>query len=444
MIDRYCRPEMTAVWDEAAKFGAWLEVELAVAAAWAELGVLPADEVAQILVAELTVRPERIQEIEATVDHDLIAFVQSITEQLGDEGRHLHFGVTSYDIEDTALGMRLRDSLMLVREGVVELRETIRERAREHRATVMMGRTHGVHAEPITLALKLCVWIDDLDRSLERIDQAMLRAAVGKISGAVGTYANVEPRVEQLVCDRLGLKPARISTQIVSRDRQAEVISILALLAGQLERMATEVRNLARTEILELSEPFRAGQKGSSAMPHKRNPWRCETVSGLARVVRGYLVPAFENILTWHERDLANSSVERVILPDAFLLVDWMLHRFRGIVSGMVVNTEAMQRNLDLTQGVIHSQQVRLALTEAGLGYEQSYEIAQKYALQAWNERRPYRALLEADPVVAATLTSEQLDACFDPSRHLKHLSEVYERFGLQGARPTAVRLRLR
>ncbi len=431
MIERYCRPEMTALWDEHAKFTAWLEVELAVAAAWAEMGVLPADEVARIEAQSIRIDPDRIREIEATVDHDLIAFVQSVTEQLGDEGRHVHFGVTSYDIEDTALGMRLRDALKLIREGTVELREAIRARAGEHKSTVMMGRTHGIHAEPITLALKLCVWIDDLDRSLERIDQAVPRVAVGKISGAVGTYANVDPRVEQLVCARLGLQPARIATQIVSRDRQAEVVSLLALIAGQLERMATEVRNLARTEIFELSEPFRAGQKGSSAMPHKRNPWRCETVSGLARVVRGMLVPAFENILTWHERDLANSSVERVILPDAFLLVDWMLHRFRGIVAGMVVNTEAMQRNLDLTQGVIHSQQVRLALTEAGLGYEQAYDLAQKYALQAWNERRPYRALLEADPTVSATLTPEQLDACFDPSRHLLHLDEVYARFGL-------------
>lgn len=435
MISRYTRPPMRDLWSEERKFAVWLEVEVAVAAAWAQIGALPADEVARIEAAhgagQLAIRPERIAEIEATTEHDLIAFVQSITEQLGDEGRHLHFGVTSYDIEDTALGCRLRDALGLLREGLEALRAAILARAREHKQTVMMGRTHAVHAEPITFAFKLCVWMDDLDRSLERLEQLIPRVAVGKISGAVGTYANIPPEVEQLVCERLGLQPARVATQIVSRDRQAEGVALLALIAGQLERMATEVRNLARTEIFELSEKFGAGQKGSSAMPHKRNPWRCETVSGLARVVRGMLVPAFENILTWHERDLANSSVERVILPDAFCLVDWMLHRFRSIVEGLEVHVEQMARNVALTQGVIYSQQVRLALTEAGLSYEEAYAIAQKYALQAWSERRPYHELLEADPQVAALLTPAQLDAAFDPGFHLRWMDTIYERFGL-------------
>lgn len=431
MIDRYSRPPMAAIWSEESKFASWLEVEKAICAGWAELGMIPADDAARIETAEPRIDLARIREIEAQVDHDMIAFVKSITEQMGEEGRHFHFGVTSYDVEDTALALRLGRALDLVRDGATALREAIRTRAKEHKRTVMIGRTHGVHAEPITLAFKLCVWIDDLDRAIERLDQAAPRVLVGKISGAVGTYANVDPRVEQLVCRRLGLTPARVSTQIIARDRHAEVLCVLALLAGQLERMATELRNLQRTEILELSEPFKEGQRGSSAMPHKRNPWRCETISGLARVVRGNVVPALENILTWHERDLANSSVERVIVPDSFLMVDFMLHRFTGIVEKMAVHTDNMARNLALTQGVIHSQQVRLALTESGLSYDEAYDLAQRHALRAWNERTPYRALLEQDPVVRERLTPEQLDACFDESHHLAQLDVVYERFGL-------------
>lgn len=431
MIERYCRPDMAAIWADEAKFGSWLEVEKAICAAWSELGVIPAEDNAKIQAADLTINLDRIHEIEAVVDHDLIAFVKSITEQLGDEGRHIHFGVTSYDVEDTALALRMGRALSLVADGVGELREAIRQVAAQHKETVMMGRTHGVHAEPITLAFKLCVWLDDLDRSLKRLEATAAQAKVGKISGAVGTYANVDPRVEQLVCAGLGLTPAKVSTQIISRDVHAEVMCVLALLAGQLERMATEVRNLQRTELLEVSEPFKQGQRGSSAMPHKRNPWRCETVSGLARVVRGNLIPALENIVTWHERDLANSSVERVVIADNFQLVDWMLHRFANIVRGLNVHDDNMARNVALTMGVIHSQQVRLALSEAGLSYDEAYDIAQKYALQAWNERVPYRQLLEQDERVKATLTGEDLDAAFDASFHLKNLSAVYERFGI-------------
>jgi len=404
---------------------------LAICRAWAKLGVIAPAEVETLLAAEIKIDVARIEEIERTVDHDLIAFVKSVTEQLGDEGRHVHFGVTSYDVEDTALCLRMAKSLELVRSGVEDLRDVIWSLARKHKDTVMMGRTHGVHAEPITLAFKLCVWLDDLDRAIERIDQTLPRVRVGKVSGAVGTYANVDPRVEQYVCEALGLTPAPISTQIHSRDRHAEVVCLLALIAGQVERMATEVRNLQRTELLEVSEPFKTGQRGSSAMPHKRNPWRCETVSGLARVVRGYVVPALENELTWHERDLANSSVERVIIPDAFLAVDWLLHRFAGIIGGLNVHQDNMARNIALTQGVIHSQQVRLALSESGLSYDQAYDIAQKYALQAWNERVPYRGLLEADPVVAERLSAADLDSCFDLSHHLANLGVIYERFGL-------------
>ena len=431
MIHRYCRPEMLALWSEEAKFASWLRVELAICQAWARLGEIPAADLAALLAADLRIDVERIEAIERTVDHDLIAFVKSVTEQLGDEGRHVHFGVTSYDVEDTALCLRMAEALELVRGGLTALRAAIHAQARAHKDTLMMGRTHGVHAEPITLAFKLCVWLDDLDRAIERLDQLLPRVRVGKISGAVGTYANVDPRVEEIVCECLGLTPARVSTQILSRDRHAEAICFLAIVAGQLERMATEVRNLQRTELLEVSEPFKSGQRGSSAMPHKRNPWRCETVSGLARVVRGYVVPALEDELTWHERDLANSSVERVILPDAFLAVDWLLHRFRGIVEGLVVHADNMRRNIDLTQGVIHSQQVRLALSESGLSYDEAYDIAQKYALRAWNERVPYRGLLEADAVVRERLSDADLDACFDVSHHVANLDVVYARFDL-------------
>jgi adenylosuccinate lyase len=422
---------MLALWSEEAKFASWLRVELAICQAWARLGEIPAADLAALLAADLRIDVERIEAIERTVDHDLIAFVKSVTEQLGDEGRHVHFGVTSYDVEDTALCLRMAEALELVRGGLTALRAAIHAQARAHKDTLMMGRTHGVHAEPITLAFKLCVWLDDLDRAIERLDQLLPRVRVGKISGAVGTYANVDPRVEEIVCECLGLTPARVSTQILSRDRHAEAICFLAIVAGQLERMATEVRNLQRTELLEVSEPFKSGQRGSSAMPHKRNPWRCETVSGLARVVRGYVVPALEDELTWHERDLANSSVERVILPDAFLAVDWLLHRFRGIVEGLVVHADNMRRNIDLTQGVIHSQQVRLALSESGLSYDEAYDIAQKYALRAWNERVPYRGLLEADAVVRERLSDADLDACFDVSHHVANLDVVYARFDL-------------
>lgn len=450
MIDRYCRPEMAALWNEEFKFCSWLTVEVAILDAWAKVGAVPTADAQAVreaydaslervdgrVVGSRLINLARIHEIEAVFDHDLIAFVKSIEEQLGDEGSHLHFGVTSYDVEDTALAWRLVRALRLIRDGVAALRAAIHTRAKEHRDTVMMGRTHGVHAEPVTLGFKLCVWLDDLDRSVERIDELAPRLAVGKISGAVGTYANVTPDVERRVCELLSesdfpVTPAKVSTQIIARDRHAEAVCLLALIAGQLERMATEVRNLQRTEILELSEPFKQGQRGSSAMPHKRNPWRCETVSGLARVVRGMVIPALENITTWHERDLANSSVERVILPDAFQTVDFMLHRFRAIVEKMVVHDDNMARNVTLTQGVIYSQQVRLALTDSGLSYDQAYDLAQRYALQAWNERVPYRQLLEADPVVSEQLTSDQLDACFDPSYHLQHLGAVYERFGL-------------
>jgi adenylosuccinate lyase len=431
MIDRYCRPEMKAIWELENRYRTWLQVEMAICEAWAELGVIPAEAVARIRAADIQINVERFLEIEAEVRHDVIAFVQGVAEQLGEEGKYLHFGVTSYDVVDTALSLLLVQSADLIEKGLRDLRRAIFEQARQHKATLMIGRTHGVHAEPITLGFKLCVWLAELDRSLERLRAAREMVRVGKVSGAVGTYANVDPRVEEIVCQRLNLQPALVSTQILQRDRHAQFLTTLAILAGSLEKFATEVRNLQRTEILEIEEPFQKGQKGSSAMPHKRNPITCEQISGLCRVVRANALAGLENIPTWHERDLSNSSVERVILPDSCLLIDYMLDRFTQVVRGWTVSPERMQRNLNLTHGVIFSQQVRLALTEKGLSYEEAYEIAQGHAHRAWEEGLDYRTLLEQDERVTRVLTPEEIQACFDTSRHTEHLDRIFERFGL-------------
>lgn len=431
MIDRYCRPQMRAIWELENRYRTWLKVEIAICEAWAELGAIPAEAVARIKAADIYINVDRFLEIEAEVRHDVIAFVQGVAEQLGKDGKFIHFGVTSYDVVDTALSLLLVQSADLIEQGLLTLRQAIWEQARQHKETLMMGRTHGVHAEPITFGFKLCVWLAELDRSLERLRAAREVIRVGKVSGAVGTYANVDPRVEEIVCQRLHLQPAPVSTQILQRDRHAQFLMVLAILAGSLEKFATEVRNLQRTEILEIEEPFQKGQKGSSAMPHKRNPITCEQISGLCRVVRANALAGLENIPTWHERDLSNSSVERVILPDSCLLIDYMLDRFTRVVRGWTVSPERMQRNLNLTRGIIFSQQVRLALTEKGLSYKEAYEIAQGHAHTAWEQGQDYRALLEQDERVTQVLTPEEIQACFDTSRHTEHLDRIYERFGL-------------
>lgn len=430
MIDRYSYPEMKALFELPSRYAHWLEVELAVCDALAELGEIPKDAAAKIR-RDAKFSVERVAEIEAEVHHDMIAFIKSVTEPLGDEGKYVHLGVTSYDIEDTALGLVLRKAADLLLDDCAQLETVIIRRAREHQHTLMMGRTHGVHAEPITFGLKLCVWVEELRRNVRRLKAAQFGVAFGKISGAVGTYANVDPRVEEIVCQSLRLQPSKASTQILQRDRHAEYICALAILAGSLEKWATEIRNLQRTDLLEVEEPFAQGQRGSSAMPHKRNPIKCEQISGLARVVRGHVVPALENIVTWHERDLCNSSVERVVLADSSILLDYMLRRFTQVMAGLVVYPENMKRNLARTQGVIHSQQVMLALITKGWSREDAYTLAQSNAMQAWEEQRPFRELVAADERVKQTLTDSELDACFQFDYHLKHVNHVFEQVGL-------------
>ncbi|MGQ9525607.1 MAG: adenylosuccinate lyase [Armatimonadota bacterium] len=430
MIDRYSLPEMRAIWSKESKYAAWLEVEIAVCEAWASLGRIP-DWVPHAIRRNARIDVARIEQIEQEVRHDLIAFVKGVQETLGEEGRYLHFGVTSYDIEDPALALLLRRSADILIADAEKLTEVIKRRAAEHKHTLMMGRTHGVHAEPITLGHKFAVWYWEMQRNLERLRSAREVVNCGKVSGAVGTYANVDPRVEQYVCQKLGLTPSPASTQILQRDRHAQFITTLAIVSSSLEKFATEVRNLQRTEIREVEEYFSAGQRGSSAMPHKRNPWNCETVSGLARVMRGYVVPALENITSWHERDLANSSVERVILPDACCVLNFQLRKFTDILDKLVVYPERMRQNVELTSGLIASQQVMLALVDRGLTREEAYTIVQAHAMDTWNNGGSFRDRLLADTRVAKRISPAELDELLAPERHLRNLDVVFQRMGI-------------
>jgi len=407
VIDRYTLPEMGRLWTLQHRYDTWLRVELAVVEAQAECGRIPRGE-ADAIVASASFSLERALEIEETTRHDLLGFVGAVLENLGPEGRYFHYGVTSYDIEDPALSLLMVESLDLILLELDELLAAVGERAKEHRHTVMMGRTHGIHAEPITLGFKLAVWYAEFQRQKERVERARETIAFGKISGAVGTHANIPPEVEEKVCERLGLKTAPASTQILQRDRHAEVLLTLALLSSSVEKYATEIRNLQRTEIRELEEAFAKGQRGSSAMPHKRNPSVCEQLSGLARVVRGNVIPALENVVTWHERDLANSSVERVIIPDSLILVHYQLRRFAGIVRGMTVYTENMEANLRKMRGLVFSQQVMLALVGKGVSREDAYRISQSLAMRAW-EGADYEEVVRRDDEVRRCLTPEEI-----------------------------------
>lgn len=431
MIERYSLPRMSRIWELENKYATWLQVEIAVCEAWAELGVIPQEAVEKIKAADIRIDVERFLEIEKEVQHDVIAFIKGVTEQLGEEGKYIHYGMTSYDVVDTALSLLLSQAIEVLREDLEELAQAIRERAVEHKYTLMMGRTHGVHAEPVTFGLKLLVWLAEVERHLERLRQAQEMTCVGKISGAVGTYAHIDPQVERLVCAKLGLRPPKVTTQILSRDRHAHFIMTLALIASSLEKFATEIRNLQRTEILEVEEPFRPGQRGSSAMPHKRNPILCERITGLARVMRSYVIPALENVVTWHERDLANSSSERIIIPDACILLDYMLHLMTQVVREMRVYPEAMRRNVEVTQGVIFSQQVMLRLVEKGMSREAAYRLVQEHSLRAWEERRPLLELLREDGRVREVLSEEELQDCFNYEPHLRHVDAIFARFGL-------------
>jgi adenylosuccinate lyase len=433
MIERYTRPAMGRIWSEEHKFETWLQVEILACEAQRDLGVIPPEAV-EVIKAKARFEVARIEEIEAEVRHDVIAFLTNVAEHVGPESRWIHLGMTSYDMSDTALGLRLKEAGELLTEGIRALRETIGRRAREHRMTVCVGRTHGVHAEPITFGLKLAVYYDELRRQLERLEGAIAGVAVGKISGAVGTFGHLQPEVETYVCARLGLEPAPVSTQVVQRDRHAHFLSVLAGLGATLEKLATEIRNLQRTEIREVEEGFRQGQKGSSAMPHKRNPILCERVSGMARLLRGWAQVGLEDVALWHERDLTNSAPERVILPDACLALDYMLAKMNEVMDGLRIYPDRMLENLERTGGLVFSQEVLLALIGAGLIREEAYRVVQENAMAAWEEpARSFRERLAGDPRVTARLSPEALEPCFDAARQLSHVDVIFERVGLDG-----------
>jgi adenylosuccinate lyase len=432
MIARYTRPEMGAVWDEQAKYAKWLAVELAVCDAYARRGMVPADAVRRIH-ARARVDARRIAEIEARVRHDVIAFLTNLEEAIGEDSRFVHVGLTSSDVIDTALALQLIEASDRLIVGVDRLRDVLRGLALRHRETLMAGRTHGVHAEPTTFGLKVAVWYAEAGRNRERLTRARETVRVGKMSGAVGTYAHVPPEIEDEVCLALGLEPAPVSNQILQRDRHAEFVAACGIVGGSLEKIATEIRNLQRTEILELEEPFAEGQKGSSAMPHKRNPVSCEQVSGLARVLRANVTAALENVALWHERDISHSSVERVILPDSTILLDYLLAQMGRILEGLTVDAERMRENLERSHGLYDSQRVLLALTDAGLGRQTAYEMVQRAAMRAWRERRPFLECVEADTEIASRIGSDALKACFDPAWYLRHVDVVFRRLGLLG-----------
>ena len=431
MIERYTLPEMGEIWTESYKFKTWLQVEIAVCEAQAELGYTPAEAVAKIK-EKANFDPQRILEIEAEVRHDVIAFLTNVNEYVGDAGRYIHLGMTSSDVLDTALALQLVASLDLILARLSDVIAAIRKQAQQHRHTVAIGRSHGIHAEPITFGFKLAGWLAEVLRHQERLTRMREEIAVGKISGAVGTYANIEPRVEAIACAKLGLKPDTASTQVISRDRHANFVNHLALLTASIERFAVEIRNLQRTDVLEVEEYFSKGQKGSSAMPHKRNPIRSERLTGMARMVRAAAVAALENVALWHERDISHSSVERVMLPDACILTHFMLKETTDLVQNLLVYPENMARNMNVYGGVVFSQRVLLTLIEKGMSREEAYAIVQSCAHQAWNTLGGnFHDLVTKEPRIAQKLSSEELEACFDPQHHLQHLEEVYQRLGI-------------
>ena len=427
MIERYTREEMGRLWSREAQFDSWLEVELAVCEALATRGVIPADDLREIR-EKASFDVARIDEIEATVKHDVIAFLTSVAERVGPASRHVHYGLTSSDVVDTAQALRLTRATDLLLDDVDGLLDVLERQAREHRETVMVGRTHGIHAEPYTLGLKFVGWYAEMRRNRNRLRAAREEIRVGKIAGAVGTYAHLGPDVEADVLGRLGLRVDDITTQVVPRDRHAMYMATLGVLASSLDRVATEIRHLQRTDVREVEEPFSKGQKGSSAMPHKRNPVGCENISGLSRIVRSYVQAAYENVPLWHERDISHSSVERVMLPDATILCDYLMVRLTRILGGLHVYPERMLRNLDLTHGLVYSQAVLLALTESGMSREAAYDVVQRNAMRTWGGEGPFRDLLAADPELLEALPEERLDEIFRPERFLGQIEAIYRR----------------
>ncbi len=431
VIDRYTRPQMAAIWTEEAKFQTFLDVEIAVCEAQAKLGRIPEEAVEDIKkTAGFDV--QRINEIELEVKHDVIAFLTSVAEEVGENSRFIHLGLTSSDVIDTALALQMRRAGILIKEDLQALHDAILEQARKHKNTITVGRSHGIHAEPTTFGFKLAVWLEEVKRQQQRFSDAMDMVAVGQFSGAVGTYSNIDPEIERITCELLALRSAPISTQIIQRDRHAQFIWALAMIGCSLEKFAVEIRHLQRTDVLEAEEPFTAGQKGSSAMPHKRNPVGSENISGLARVLRGNAMAAMENIPLWHERDISHSSVERIILPDSCILVDYMLARFTKIVEGLVVYPDNMRKNMDKYGGVIFSQAVMLKMVEKGISREEAYRIVQSNAMKAWNNNGgDFRKNLLADEQVTKLISQKEIEECLDPEHYLRNVGAVFERLGI-------------
>jgi adenylosuccinate lyase len=428
VISRYSRPAMAAIWSDEGKLERWLEVELAALDGWTEIGVVPADAAQEIRSKAEAPSPARVAEIEEKTHHDLAAFVDAVAGELGPAGRWFHYGLTSSDVVDTALALQLRAAGELILEGIERAFEAVVARAEEHRLTITIGRTHGVHAEPTTFGLKLAVWAFELDRNRRRIVQALETVRVGKLSGAVGNYAAIDPEVERIACERLGLDPEPAATQVIQRDRHAELLGALAVVAASLERFAVEIRHLARTEVAEVQEPFGEGQKGSSAMPHKRNPVVAERICGLARVVRAASLVGLENVALWHERDISHSSAERVTIPDAFLALDYMLDRFAWLVEGLVVRTEQMRRNLEASRGLFFSQRLLLSLVDAGLSRDEAYRLVQGHAMRAWEEGLAFPELVRADPEITQRLDAPTLASIFDLGHYTRHVGTVFDR----------------
>lgn len=431
MIERYTRPEMGAIWTDEARFQTWLDVEIAVVAAQVEMGTVPAEALTEIK-QKAKFNVERIKEIEAEVKHDVIAFLTNVNENVGDAGRYIHKGMTSSDVIDTSLALTMIKAAKLIQTGLNRLHDAILSQAKKHKNTITIGRSHGIHAEPTTFGFKMAVWLEEVRRHQIRLEQAIEMISVGKFSGAVGTFSNITPELEEVVCKHLNLKPAPISTQIIQRDRHAQYVFTLALIGSSLDKFATEIRHLQRTDVLEAEEPFTVGQKGSSAMPHKRNPVGSENISGLARILRGNAMAALENIPLWHERDISHSSVERVILPDSAILIDYMLNRFAGIIEDLVVYPDNMRRNMDIFGGVIFSQAVMLKLVEKGLTREDAYKIVQSNAHDAWNHNgRSFVDNLLKDEKVTSKLSKDEILSCLSPETYLKNLDAVFQRVGV-------------
>ncbi len=430
MIDRYTGAAMGRIWSLENRYQKFLEVEILATEAWAEMGVVPR-EAAELIATKARFDVKRIDELEQETRHDVVAFTRCVAESLGEESRFFHYGLTSYDIVDTALSVLLGEAADLIGEGLEQLEKVLKDQAVKHKLTPCVGRTHGVHAEPTSLGLKFALWLAEIRRNQERLDRATKTIRVGKISGAVGNFAHIDPFIEEYVCQKLNLEPAPVSTQVLQRDRHAEFVSVIALIGATLEKIALEVRNLQRTETREIEEPFYRGQKGSSAMPHKRNPVTCEKVCGLARLLRGYATAALENVALWHERDISHSSVERVILPDSTITIDHMLRQMIRVVGELNVYPEQLNHNLELTGGMIYSQRVLLELVESGLSREVSYDLVQRCAMVAWESGKELKGLLAAEKVVMDKLGKEKLESCFDPEYYLQRVDYIYKRLGL-------------